>query len=80
MTTSDPPPLHRKIACLRSYYKFLLRAGRISSNPMLRIKAPKMAKKLPEFVAEESLNGLLNSFAFEDSFAGQRDQLVVSDV
>ena len=44
---------------------------------MLRIKAPKMAKKLPEFVPEESLNRMLNSFEFEDSFAGARDQLVL---
>ena len=44
---------------------------------MLRIKAPKMAKKLPEFVPEESLNRLLNSFEFEATFAGARDQLVL---
>jgi integrase/recombinase XerC len=73
----DPRTVNRKVACLRSYYKFLLRVHRIEANPMLRIKAPKMAKKLPEFVPEESLNRLLNSFEFEDSFAGVRDQLVL---
>ncbi|HEX8504384.1 MAG TPA: tyrosine-type recombinase/integrase [Hymenobacter sp.] len=73
----DPRTVNRKVACLRSYYKFLLRAGRIEANPMLRIKAPKMAKKLPEFVPEEALNGLLNSFEFGDDFAGRRDQLVL---
>ena len=73
----DPRTVNRKVACLRSYYKFLLRAHRIEANPMLRIKAPKMAKKLPEFVPEESLNRLLNSFEFEASFAGARDQLVL---
>ena len=44
---------------------------------MLRVKAPKMAKKLPEFVPEEGLNRLLNSFEFKASFAGARDQLVL---
>ena len=73
----DPRTVNRKVACLRSYYKFLLRAGTIAANPMLRIKAPKMAKKLPEFVPEEALNNMLNSFAFGDDFAGQRDQLVL---
>jgi len=73
----DPRTVNRKVACLRSYYKFLLRAGRIGANPMLRIKAPKMAKKLPEFVPEAALNGLLNSFEFGDDFAGRRDQLVL---
>ena len=73
----DPRTVNRKVACLRSFYKFLLRTHRIATNPMLRVKAPKMAKKLPEFVPEESLNRLLNSFEFEDSFAGVRDQLVL---
>jgi integrase/recombinase XerC len=73
----DPRTVNRKVACLRSFYKFLLRGHQIETNPMLRIKAPKMAKKLPEFVPEESLNRLLNSFEFENSFAGTRDQLVL---
>ena len=73
----DPRTVNRKVACLRSYYKFLLRAGVIEANPMLRIKAPKMARKLPEFVPEQALNDMLNTFAFGDDFAGQRDQLVL---
>ncbi|UOG74397.1 tyrosine-type recombinase/integrase [Hymenobacter tibetensis] len=73
----DPRTVNRKIACLRSYFKFLLTTNVIGRNPMLRIKAPKMAKKLPEFVAEDSLNGLLNSFEFPDTFVGARDQLVL---
>ncbi|MGI4870085.1 MAG: tyrosine-type recombinase/integrase [Janthinobacterium lividum] len=73
----DPRTVNRKVACLRSFFKFLLRERRIETNPMLRIKAPKMAQKLPEFVPEEALNRLLNSFEFEDSFAGARDQLVL---
>jgi integrase/recombinase XerC len=73
----DPRTVNRKVACLRSFYKFLVRERRLEINPMLRIKAPKMAKKLPEFVPEESLNRLLNSFEFEASFAGARDQLVL---
>ena len=73
----DPRTVNRKVACLRSYYKFLLRTGRIQANPMLRVKAPKMAKKLPEFVPEAALNGLLNSFQFPDTYAGHRDQLLL---
>ncbi|GGG28751.1 tyrosine-type recombinase/integrase [Hymenobacter glacieicola] len=73
----DPRTVNRKIACLRSYYKYLLRTGVIQKNPMLRITSPKVAKKLPDFVPEDSLNGLLNSFEFPDTFAGVRDQLVL---
>ncbi|MCB2406962.1 tyrosine-type recombinase/integrase [Hymenobacter lucidus] len=73
----DPRTVNRKIACLRSYYKFLLRTGEVSKNPMLRIKSPKVAKKLPDFVPEDSLNGLLNSFEFPLTFVGSRDQLIL---
>ena len=73
----DPRTVNRKIACLRSYFKFLLTTGVIGRNPMLRVKAPKMARKLPDFVPEDSLNGLLNSFEFPDTFVGVRDQLVL---
>src|SRR5438105_4272039 len=40
----------RKIATLRSYYKFLLRTGAITRNPALKIIAPKIKKSLPVFV------------------------------
>lgn len=73
----DPRTVNRKIACLRSYYKFLLHTGQVERNPMLRITAPKTSKKLPDFVPEEPLNHLLNSFAFEEGFVGVRDQLVL---
>ncbi|SNC75772.1 integrase/recombinase XerC [Hymenobacter gelipurpurascens] len=74
---NDPRTVNRKIACLRSYYKYLLQTGAIQKNPMLRITSPKIAKKLPDFVPEDSLNGLLNSFEFPDTLAGSRDQLIL---
>lgn len=73
----DPRTVNRKVACLRSLFKFLLRTHQVEANPMLRVKAPKMAKKLPEFVPEEALNRLLNNFEFEDNFGGVRDQLIL---
>ncbi|MDO7875254.1 tyrosine-type recombinase/integrase [Hymenobacter sp. ASUV-10] len=74
---NEASTVNRKVACLRSYYKFLLRTEKISVNPMLRVKAPKMPKKLPEFVPEEAINGLLNNFEFTQDFAGARDQLIL---
>ncbi|MCC9168175.1 tyrosine-type recombinase/integrase [Pontibacter harenae] len=73
----QPRSINRKIACLRSYYKFLLAQQRVQVNPMLRIKAPKVSKKLPGFVAEQPFNNLLDNFEFEDNFEGQRDRLVL---
>ena len=73
----DPRTVNRKIACLRSYYKFLLQQNRITRNPTLRLKPPKVAKKLPAFVPQEAFNVFLDSFAFEDSLEGRRDKLIL---
>jgi len=73
----QPRSINRKIACLRSYYRFLLAQQRIEVNPMLRIKAPKASKKLPGFVLEEPFNTLLDSFTFEENFEGQRERLIL---
>jgi len=73
----DARTVNRKIACLRSYYKFLLRENRISKNPTLRIKPPKTNKKLPSFIPETSFNAFLDSFAFTDDFEGIRDKLTL---
>ncbi|GAB3826888.1 tyrosine-type recombinase/integrase [Pontibacter rugosus] len=72
-----PRSINRKIACLRSYYRFLMSQERVKVNPMLRIKAPKATKKLPAFVQEQPFNDLLDSFDFEDTFEGQRDRLIL---
>ncbi|QCR23637.1 tyrosine-type recombinase/integrase [Pontibacter sp. SGAir0037] len=73
----QPRSINRKIACLRSYYRFLLSQQRIQVNPMLRIRAPKVSKKLPGFVPEEPFNTLLDSFTFEENFEGYRDKLIL---
>lgn len=72
-----PKSINRKIACLRSYYKYLLRSGKIAKDPTLKIKAPKVKKSLPVFVEEDKLTQLLDGELFEDSFSGQRDRLVI---
>ena len=73
----EPQTINRKIATLKSYYKFQLREGLITKNPMLKIKAPKTAKKLPVFVEEKNMTNLLDYFEYSDDFKGVRDRLVI---
>jgi integrase/recombinase XerC len=51
--------LSRKLSCLRSFYKFLIKNGYISFNPLSRIPNPKKNKGLPEFLAEDQLKKVL---------------------
>ena len=73
----SPVSINRKIATLRTFYKYLQKKGTISTDPMLKVKALKVNKALPQFVDEQSLNQLLDTFEFSDDFAGLRDRLVM---
>jgi len=69
--------VNRKLASLRTFYKFLLRNNKLEINPMLKVRAPKMRKKLPVFVEESSMVKLLDHFEFTTDFAGLRDRMVL---
>jgi integrase/recombinase XerC len=69
--------IHRKASSLRSYYRYLLRQGVLKGSPMEKVILPKRAKTLPVFVAEESLDKLLDDYDFGDDFRGVRDKAVV---
>jgi len=69
--------VHRKISCLRIFFKYLRKEGHVQHSPMDRIVLPKRSKKLPVFVAEESLDNLLDKFDFGDDFSGIRNRTII---
>ncbi len=69
--------INRKMATLRTFYKFLLQQGILTHNPMLKVRSLKESKKLPHFVDEQQLNQLLDSVTFPEGFEGIRDRLVL---
>jgi integrase/recombinase XerC len=72
----EPRSINRKIATLRSYYKFLLKREVIDQDPSKKIKALKNKKTLPSFVQEKDIFLLLDHFKFESNFCGHRDRLI----
>ena len=73
----DPLSVNRKIASLRSYYKFLMRQEIVSKDPMMKIKVLKTKKKLPHFVKEPDMVALLDQQQFADTHEGWRDRLIL---
>ena len=73
----DPRSVNRKMAALRTYFKFLLKRDVITKDPTARLSALKTSKKLPSFVKETELIGLLNQFESDDAFTGKRNKLVL---
>jgi integrase/recombinase XerC len=76
-TNLDAVSVNRKIACLRSYFKFLMKQEVITKDPMVKVKILKTKKKLPHFVQEGDMVTVLDQIAFEDNFEGKRNQLTI---
>jgi len=66
----------RKVATLRSFYKYLHRRGLVASNPMLMIRSPKQAKRLPKAITVEQVEQLLASPDDNDTL-GARDKAIL---
>src|SRR5690242_511020 len=51
----------RKLATLRSFFKFLIRRGVVSVNPLSTIRTPKQDKRLPKCLDLEQVQKLLDA-------------------
>jgi len=69
--------VHRKISCLRVFYRYLRKEGIIKSDPLEKVSLPKRKKTLPVFVEEGALDSLLDNYSFGDDFAGIRNRTII---
>jgi integrase/recombinase XerC len=68
--------VNRKLASLRTYFKWLRKEGQITTNPLAKIQGPKNEKRLPVFVKESELESAKTSLLFSTDFNGLRDELM----
>ena len=82
----------RKLAALRSFFKYCVREGRLKENPARLVPTPKLPKRIPSVVSAEEMNGFLNqlgatgqaarggqspSVPIEESFLLRRDRALL---
>ncbi len=72
----SPATTARKIATLRSFYKWLQKRGGIATNPMLLIRTPKQTKRLPKAITVEQIDKLLGMPDNRDTL-GARDRAIL---
>jgi len=72
----SPATVARKIATLRSLYKWMHSRGMIGSNPMLMIRTPKQTKRLPKAISVEQIDKLLSMPDNRDTLGG-RDRAIL---
>lgn len=66
----------RKLATIRSFYKFLVKRGYAASNPAMTIKTPKQDKRLPKFLEYDQVQKLLNTPP-ANTWLGSRDRAMM---
>ena len=69
--------INRKLATLRTFYKYLLRTGKVSENPMASIRMVKTTKKIPQFVRESEMENLVEHRKIATNFSEARDELIL---
>ena len=68
--------INRKLASVRSFFKWLLINQFIEINPFLKIKGPKIKKRLPIFAKESEITTEKIEVLFSQDFEGCRDRLM----
>lgn len=66
----------RKIASIRTFYKYLYRERYIDINPAENLSAPKRPKPLPKFLTTDEIDKILNGMKI-DTPAGYRNKAIL---
>lgn len=66
----------RKLATLRSFYKFCVKRNYVQANPLATIRTPKQEKRLPKFLTEEEVRKLLET-PDVNTLLGARDRAML---
>ncbi|MDN3666378.1 tyrosine-type recombinase/integrase [Algibacter miyuki] len=69
--------INRKISSLNTYYKFLLKIGEITLNPLAKHRALKTSKKMQVPFSEVEVKNVLNDFNFGNDFESLRNKLII---
>src|SRR5438045_5054611 len=56
---ASPATIHRKAACLRSFYRHLRREGVVESDPTATISGPRRGRRLPKVLSRGEISKLL---------------------
>ncbi|HBZ29932.1 MAG TPA: site-specific tyrosine recombinase XerD [Nitrosomonas nitrosa] len=66
----------RELSSMKRFYRYLLRQGKISTDPSLNIETPKLLRNLPESLTEAEVELLLNAPDLNSSL-GLRDRAMM---
>lgn len=74
--TNKKSSIARKLASLRTFFKFLLKTGIRKENPASTVSTPRLEKHVPSFLTIDEMFALLN-MPDETKLAGMRDKAIL---
>ena len=77
LNNNSKKTINRKIASLKSYYKFLIKRGIIKNNPTNNIKSLKTDQNIPKFLKENDLATVFDNLRAENNLKKIRDILIL---
>lgn len=66
----------RRLASIKSFFKYLIKAEVLNNNPALYVKTPKTSKPLPNFIDEKMIDELMNAPP-RNTITGLRDRAIL---
>ena len=69
--------VNRKLSSLRTFYKYLLKKGKISVSPMQHVSGPRRAKPLPQYVREGDMERMLCATSQGGSWQEMREHVIL---
>jgi integrase/recombinase XerC len=69
----------RKLAAIRSFFKFAVREGMVMRNPARMVATPKLPKRIPAVLSAEDLNAFLDSVTPGPARGSRRGKHVSAD-
>ncbi len=68
--------LNRKLSSLSAFYKFLLKKGLVTKNPIRKLHAQRTPERLPVYLKETETDFLVDEIDFGNDFSGYTDRLI----
>ena len=77
LNSLSPRSINRKIATIRSFYKFLIKRDYIKKNPTASINSLKTDQTIPNFIKEKDIKILFQNLVVKKDYNGHRDKLIL---
>ena len=72
-----PATLRVHLQAIRALFRYLMRKGMVKANPAMTVELAKLAKPLPSFVRESTVDAVLDADIDDQDFTQVRDRLIV---